>query len=103
MTEPRTNLPDSPLGAGGPEALAEPIAAPRENDVLGNSKPRSVWNDAWDSLKSNPLFWISVTLIVIFLLMAAVPAPGPSTEPDRRSSSACSPPWGRPSLVPSSA
>ena len=81
MTEPRTNLPDSPLGAGGPEALAEPIAAPRENDVLGNSKPRSVWNDAWDSLKSNPLFWISVTLIVIFLLMAAVPAIFTSKNP----------------------
>ena len=52
MTESRTNL--SPLGSSGPEAMADPT--PGENDVLGNSKPRSVWNDAWDSLERNPLF-----------------------------------------------
>ena len=40
MTESRTNL--SPLGSSGPEAMADPT--PGENDVLGNSKPRSVWN-----------------------------------------------------------
>lgn len=51
MTESRTNL--SPLGSSGPEAMADPT--PGENDVLGNSKPRSVWNDAWDSLERNPV------------------------------------------------
>lgn len=77
MTESRTNL--SPLGSSGPEAMADPT--PGENDVLGNSKPRSVWNDAWDSLERNPLFWISVTLIVVFLVMAAVPAIFTSKDP----------------------
>ncbi|GAE70016.1 dipeptide transport system permease protein DppC [Cutibacterium acnes JCM 18909] len=59
--------------------MADPT--PGENDVLGNSKPRSVWNDAWDSLERNPLFWISVTLIVVFLVMAAVPAIFTSKDP----------------------
>ena len=77
MTEPRTNL--SPLGSSGPEAMADPT--PGKNDVLGNSKPRSVWNDAWDSLERNPLFWISVALIVVFLVMAAVPAIFTSKDP----------------------
>lgn len=77
MTESRTNL--SPLGSSGPEAMADPT--PGENDVLGNSRPRSVWNDAWDSLERNPLFWISVTLIVVFLVMAAVPAIFTSKDP----------------------
>ena len=77
MTEPRMNL--SSLDASGLEVIADPM--PGENDVLENSKPRSVWNDAWDSLKRNPLFWISVTLIVIFLVMAGAPAIFTSKDP----------------------
>ena len=77
MTEPHTSL--HPLGAGGPEAVADPT--PGENNALDNSKPRSVWNDAWVCLQHNPLFWISVTLIVVFLTMAGVPAIFTSKDP----------------------
>ncbi|MEK8109370.1 hypothetical protein NKG94_41490 [Micromonospora sp. M12] len=36
-----------------------------------NEKPRGLLGDAWRDLRRKPLFWISSTLIVIFLLMAA--------------------------------
>lgn len=38
-----------------------------------NEKPRGLLGDAWRDLRRKPLFWISSTLIVIFLLMAAFP------------------------------
>ncbi|EGR97323.1 ABC transporter, permease protein [ [[Propionibacterium] namnetense SK182B-JCVI] len=60
-------------------AIADPT--PGENNALDNSKPRSVWNDAWVCLQHNPLFWISVTLIVVFLTMAGVPAIFTSKDP----------------------
>ena len=60
-------------------AIADPT--PGENNALDNSKPRSVWIDAWVCLQHNPLFWISVTLIVVFLTMAGVPAIFTSKDP----------------------
>jgi oligopeptide transport system permease protein len=35
---------------------------------------RSLGSDAWRSLKKNPIFWVSMTLIVLFMLMAAWPS-----------------------------
>ncbi|MFG1842119.1 ABC transporter permease [Micromonospora sp. NPDC049175] len=49
----------------------------------GNEKPRGLLGDAWRDLRRKPLFWISATFIVIFLLMAIVPglfAPGGDPE-----------------------
>ncbi|MCG5469135.1 ABC transporter permease [Micromonospora sp. LAH09] len=40
----------------------------------GNEKPRGLLGDAWRDLRRKPLFWISATIIMIFLLMAAFPA-----------------------------
>jgi ABC-type dipeptide/oligopeptide/nickel transport system permease subunit len=39
-----------------------------------NEKPRGLLGDAWRDLRRKPLFWISATLIVIFVLMALFPA-----------------------------
>lgn len=36
-------------------------------------KGRSLWANAWEELRRNPLFWISAVLIVLFVLMAIVP------------------------------
>lgn len=36
-------------------------------------RPRGLWDDAWDELKRRPIFWISASLIVLFILMAAFP------------------------------
>jgi oligopeptide transport system permease protein len=35
---------------------------------------RSLGSDAWRSLKKNPIFWVSMALIVLFVLMAAWPS-----------------------------
>ena len=38
-----------------------------------SEKPRSSWNDAWDSMKTRPLFWISAALIVLVIVVALAP------------------------------
>src|SRR5690349_12184041 len=43
--------------------------------------PRSLASDAWRSLKSNPIFWVSVILIALFLLMAAWPSLFTNVDP----------------------
>jgi oligopeptide transport system permease protein len=39
----------------------------------GLDEGRSLTSDAWRQLKSKPIFWFSMTLIVLFVVMAAVP------------------------------
>lgn len=34
---------------------------------------RSLWSDAWDQMRSQPLFWISLALILVYVVMAIVP------------------------------
>jgi oligopeptide transport system permease protein len=46
-----------------------------------SEKPRSSWNDAWDSMKTRPLFWISAVLIVFVILVALFPQLFTSTSP----------------------
>ena len=44
-------------------------------------KPRSSWNDAWDAMKTRPLFWISAVLIVFVIVVALFPQLFTSTSP----------------------
>lgn len=60
----------TPGAAGGPV----PPASPDEG--------RSLWSDAWRELRSNPLFWVALALIVLFVLMAAVPQVFTRTDPN---------------------
>ena len=43
---------------------------------------RSLSSDARRSLKKNPIFWVSVTLIIVFLLMAAWPSLFTNVDPN---------------------
>jgi oligopeptide transport system permease protein len=43
---------------------------------------RSLASDAWRSLKKNPIFWFSVVLIVLFLVMAVWPSLFTNRQPD---------------------
>ena len=43
---------------------------------------RSLTSDAWRSLKKNPIFWVSVILIALFLLMAAWPGLFTNVDPN---------------------
>lgn len=58
---------------------AQATDTPAAPGPQSNEKPRGLLGDAWRDLRRKPLFWISATVIVIFLLMAAFPslfAPG---------------------------
>ena len=48
----------------------------------GEDASRSLGSDAWRHLRRNPLFWISVVMIVAFVLMALVPQLFTSTDPN---------------------
>ncbi|MGW1058405.1 ABC transporter permease [Micromonospora rubida] len=54
-------------GSGAPVDAGLPENARRE-------KPRGLLGDAWSDLRRKPLFWISATFILIFVLMAAFPS-----------------------------
>jgi len=65
--------------------MAEPVTAAGITDVKGGGladpgvarapevKSRSLWDNAWDELRRNPLFWISSALILLFVVMAIAP------------------------------
>ncbi|MFJ6198466.1 ABC transporter permease [Micromonospora sp. NPDC092111] len=66
-----------------PEQLTEASATASAGPV-GNGKkekPRSLLGDAWLDLRRKPLFWISATFIVLFVLMAAFPSLFTSGDP----------------------
>lgn len=49
----------------------------------GDAAPaRSLTQDAWRQLRRNPIFWFSVTLITLFLLMATLPRVFTSVDPE---------------------
>src|SRR5215211_4865160 len=66
-------VPISIDATGGPE---RPLATP----VMGE-KARSLRTDAWEELRRRPMFWISASLIVFFVLMAAFPQLFTGTDP----------------------
>lgn len=45
-------------------------------------KPSNLWRDAWFDLRRRPLFWGSVVLALVFLVMAAWPTLFTSTPPN---------------------
>lgn len=45
------------------------------------NEERSLASDAWRAMRRNPLFWVSATLITIFVLMAVWPSLFTSTDP----------------------
>lgn len=65
------------------ELLAEeqlPASTPLE-PIDGPDQSRSLASDAWRALRRNPLFWVSVALISVFVLMAIVPQLFTSKDP----------------------
>lgn len=56
------------------------VAADRSGEPAPEAA-RSLSADAWRALRANPLFWVSVALIALFLLMAVAPGLFTSTDP----------------------
>ncbi|MDF2507538.1 MAG: hypothetical protein K0Q52_1397 [Microbacterium sp.] len=61
--------------------------APIETETIAvdavriTEKPRNLWRDAWTDLRGRPLFWFSVVLALVFVLMAAWPTLFTSVDP----------------------
>ena len=66
-------------GRGLPSAVAPPPGSPPWSD--GASGGGSLGQDAWAKLTRRPLFWLSVLLIAVFVLMAAFPELFTGTDP----------------------
>lgn len=77
MTE-RQSVENAMAAAGTPLAPVSPDLVLTETelgapDVQTVAPGRSLWADAWDTMRHNPFFWISAALIVLFVTMAAFP------------------------------
>ena len=72
MTDVQKESPETTVaGPGG--AMVTPVDVAEE--------ARSLWSDAWKELKHKPLFWFSLVLIGLFIVMAAVPQLFTQTDP----------------------
>ena len=58
------------------------VGAETSAPAPGQDEARSLTSDAWRSLKRNPIFWASVVLIVVFVLMAAWPSLFTNVDPN---------------------
>ena len=60
-----------------PAHAPDEIGAPTNAGLPENArkeKPRGLLGDAWRDLRRRPLFWISASLIALFMLMTAFPS-----------------------------
>ncbi|XVQ85210.1 ABC transporter permease [Microbispora siamensis] len=48
----------------------DPAASP----VTVRDSQRSLWRDTWDILKRRKIFWVSLVMLIVFLVMAAFPS-----------------------------
>ncbi len=51
------------------------------DEVDDSAPPRSLWQDAWHSLRRNPMFLVSAVLIVLIIAVAAFPSLFTSQDP----------------------
>lgn len=63
------------------EATTIAVGAETTTTPAAEGGARSLASDAWRQLKKNPIFWVSVVLILIFVVMAAVPQLFTQTDP----------------------
>jgi oligopeptide transport system permease protein len=69
---------------GGGHYVAPIDDAPVVVDQVDESQEaRSLWSDAWNSLRRRPMFWISAVLIVAIVIVALVPGLFTPLDPTR--------------------
>ena len=56
-------------------------APPATDAVRVSGKPASLWRDGWRDLRRRPLFWISIAIVAVVLLMALWPTLFTQTSP----------------------
>ncbi|MFH9292390.1 ABC transporter permease [Streptomyces sp. NPDC017520] len=64
------------------DASAAPVDTPPATDAgPAPGKPRSLWSDAWHDLRRNPLFIVSMVLILLLAVMSIFPGLFTSASP----------------------
>ncbi len=63
------------------EAAIAEVSAADPLDSGDTGEERSLTSDAWRAMRHNPMFWISATMITVFVLMAVWPSLFTSTDP----------------------
>ena len=63
------------------EAAIAEVAPTGQLDAGDPGEERSLTSDAWRAMRRNPLFWISASMITVFLLMAVWPSLFTNTDP----------------------
>lgn len=92
------------------DASATAVDAPPATDTgPAPGKPRSLWSDAWHDLRRNPLFIVSMVLILLLAVMSIFPGlftsasprkpTWPSTTSSTRTGATSSPPTGSATTV----
>ncbi|MBO9627412.1 MAG: ABC transporter permease [Microbacterium sp.] len=66
------------------ERYVAPVAAaqPVTDAVRVSGKPSNLWRDAWNDLRRRPLFWISLAVVLVILVMAVWPTLFTQTLPN---------------------
>ncbi|AXL11679.1 ABC transporter permease [Microbacterium foliorum] len=65
--------------------VAAVTKAPAKTDaVVVSGKPASLWRDGWHDLRRRPMFWISLVIIGVVLLMAVWPTLFTQTPPNNQ-------------------
>ena len=72
MSEPKSSRYVAPI----------PEEQPVTDAVRVQGKPSNLWRDAWHDLRRRPLFWVSLTIVAIVLLMAIWPTLFTQTPPN---------------------
>ncbi|MFE6734296.1 ABC transporter permease [Microbacterium sp. NPDC057650] len=60
-----------------------PEEQPVTDAVRVQGKPSSLWRDAWYDLRRRPMFWISIAIVLVILLMAVWPTLFTQVSPTR--------------------
>ena len=63
------------------EAAIAEVSAADPLDGGDTGEERSLTSDAWRAMRRNPMFWVSATMITVFVLMALFPSLFTSTDP----------------------
>ncbi|GAB2911780.1 MULTISPECIES: ABC transporter permease [unclassified Streptomyces] len=75
-------MPDTTALTKSTDAPAAATQAPTTTDSgPAPGKPRSLWSDAWHDLRRNPLFLVSMVLILLLTVMAIFPGLFTSASP----------------------
>ncbi|WP_367044784.1 ABC transporter permease [Streptomyces sp. Je 1-332] len=73
--------PEAAGAKGATDTAVADTAAAKDKVSSAQKKPRSLWGDAWYELRHRPMFWISATLLVLLIVIAAFPGLFTSADP----------------------